>query len=336
MAKTETFGRPALLDVQERSNNKANLLVAKALLRAAPLLQRMPVITSAGLSLPYTRRNVTRVGQVRQINRDYAVKFAGESTDHTAHLAIMGDAFEIDRVLGAVDAAFVDEQVRAMAPAVQTRFLDEMINGDRAANDATFDGLNKIATDAGRVQSGLNLTVADTGNNLSLRRNMQRIITEVQRMRASGLDPIVIANTDALAALSIGGGIFNTTDIAADAFGVSNITTLSGAPLFDAGMSNSYGTPTTDSLGRTVYPIETSPIIPTVGGTTTDLYVVGLSRINGVAMVTLDGFGGRDPVQFVTPTNAPGVQRRYEVEAPLGIAALDDSAVTLFADVVIA
>lgn len=84
MATTETFGRPALLDVQERSNNKANLLVAKALLRAAPLLQRMPVITSAGLSLPYTRRNVTRVGQVRQINRDYAVKFAGESSDHTA------------------------------------------------------------------------------------------------------------------------------------------------------------------------------------------------------------------------------------------------------------
>ena len=341
----EIFGRPLLLDMQrdaQSPNANSAYVVTERLLRASPLLQYMSWVVSPGLAFPYKRARVARVGQTRAVNTDYAPKFAGGETQQVSNLAILGDAYEWDRVLGAVNPAEVQVQIDAMAPAIGNRFCDLLVNGDRSVQASEFDGLSAIAEGIGgaAVQQGLNLTMDASASTVQLafRQNLNRVTAAVRQMRALGLRPMILGNVAVSSALDLAGNVLGAASQTADAFGASVIITVAGAPLIDSGMANVYGTPTTDSLGRTVYPVEQQEIIPSVvednGRTVTDLYVVGVG-INGLTGVTLGGFDARSPVRFETARTDAGAVRRAEIEMVAGIAALDERAVIKFSNVVV-
>lgn len=330
----EIFGRPQLLDIQQRNPSNINFVVAQTVLRSSPLLQYMSWKAVNSLAWPYLRRNVARVGQLRALNNDYAPKFAGGESQHVANLAILGDAFEWDRVLGSVNATEIESQIAAMSPGVGNRFADLLVNGSRGTNVLEFDGLSAITEAIGgnAVRTGLDLSVAETGNNTAFRRNLGQITQAVRTMQALGLKPLVIGNLSVSAALDLGGDVLGFTGRTPDAFGNGQITTIAGAPLIDAGMANVYGAPVKDALGRDVYPVEQREVIPVVDGVT-DLYVVGVSDVSGVTGVTLDGFDARSPVSFQTARTDAGAVRRAELEMVAGVAALDDRAIIKFEDV---
>lgn len=333
----EIFGRPVLLDVQKQAGLATGTLVATSVLRASALMQAMTWDTSDSLTKIYNRTRIARVGQVRDLNSDFAPKFAGGDVEVPTKLAILGDSFEYDRVLGNVDTAKIEAQIEAMGPAVANKFSDLMINGSRTANALEFDGLSAVAEAIGgnAVQTGLDLTLGDTGNNLAFRRNYARVVKAVRQMVAMGLKPVVIGNTDALGAFDLAAELVAANTIQ-DYYNRQTLTTIAGgALLLDAGMANVYNPATTvDSLGRTVYEVLQEEVIPsdTAAGVVTDLYVVGLG-LNGVTGLTLDGYNGRSPARFRTSADAPGAVRRAEVELVAGLAVVDERAVVKFSDV---
>lgn len=334
----EIFGRPQLLDIQNRVNSNAAFVVAETILRASPLLQYMAFTTTRDMTFVYKRRQLARVGQLRALNADYAPKFAGGETQHVANLAILGDAYEWDRVLGAIDPAQVEAQVGAMAPGVGNRYADLLVNGNRTANNLEFNGVSTIAEEVGgaQVQTGLNLTLDGSTTQVEFRRNLARVTAAVRTMTALGLRPMVLGNLSVAGALDLAGDLLGYTGRTPDAFGNGQITTIAGAPLIDVGMANVYGAPVVDAQGRQVYPVEQREVIPTVTdetGTVTDLYVIGVGAANGVTALTLDGFDGRAPVNFQTARTDAGAVRRAEIEAVVGVAALDERAIVKFSDV---
>lgn len=330
----EIFGRPTLLDIQARVQSNTATYVATAILRASVLLQLLTWDTTRDLTKVYKRQQLARVGQLRALNTDYAPKFAGGETQVTTNLAILGDAYEWDRVLGAVNPAEIDAQIEAMAPGIGNRYSDLLVNGSRTANALEFDGLSTIAEAIGgaNVQTGLDLTLGDTGNNLTFRRNYARLVKAARQMVALNLRPVIIGNSDVQSAIDLSAEIVGANSIS-DYFGTRQVTTVAGAALIDAGMANVYGTPTTVN-GRQVYPVEQREVIPsdTTTGVVTDIYVIGVG-LSGVTGVTLDGFDARSPVRFQTARTDAGAVRRAEAEIVAGVAVVDERAVVKFSDV---
>lgn len=330
----EIFGRPTLLDIQARVQSNTATYVATQLLRSSALLQLLTWDTSRDLAKVYKRKQLARVGQTRALNTDYAPKFAGGETQVTTNLAILGDAFEWDRVLGAVNPAEVEAQIGAMAPGIGNRYADLLVNGSRAANALEFDGLSTIAESIGgnSVVTGLDLTLGDTGNNLKFRQNYGKLTRAVRQMTALGLRPVIIGNSDVQSAIDLSAEIVGASSIS-DYFGTRSVTTLAGAALIDAGMANVYGAPVTLPDGRQQYPVEQREVIPsdTTTGVVTDIYVIGVG-LSGVTGITLDGFDARSPVQFQTARTDAGAVRRAEVEMVAGVAVVDERAVVKFSD----
>ncbi|WP_019008975.1 hypothetical protein [Deinococcus aquatilis] len=329
----EIFGRPALLDIQGRVQSNTSTYVATAILRASALLQLLTFDTTRDLTKVYKRQQLARVGQLRGLNTDYAPKFAGGETQITTNLAILGDAYEWDRVLGAVDPAQIDAQIEAMAPGIGNRYSDLLVNGSRTANGLEFDGLSVLAEAIGgnSVVTGLDLTISDTGNNLVFRRNYAKLTKAIRQMVALGLKPVVIGNTDVQNAIDLAGELVAANTIS-DYFNRQQVTTIAGAAMIDSGMANIYGTPTTVN-GRQVYPVEQREVIPsdTTSGVVTDIYVVGIG-VGGVTGLTLDGFDARSPVRFSTARTDAGAVRRAEMEIVAGAAVVDERAVVKFSD----
>lgn len=344
----EIFGRPSLDSILERQRrNNVTRYVAQTLLRASPLLQLMPFIDEVvantrqrRIQYGYTRKTVARVGQLRDYNTDYAPKMSGGETDHTAILRPIGDAFEVDRVFGDADPAYVEEQVTAMAPAVASRLADLVINGDSTASALEPDGLSKILTGTGQIKTGLTLSAGDGGTaaQLAMRKNIAQVSAEVRKLRSMGLNPVILGNADIISSIELMGDVLGYGQRTPDYFGVAQVSTISGAPLIDIGMTTVHGTAVTTG-GVTSYPVESREIIPTVTGATgtppvTDLYVVGFGSTNGVTGLTLGGTG-TSPVSYNTNPKDAGVLRRHEVELVAGIAVLDERAAVKFDDVVL-
>jgi hypothetical protein len=338
----QKFGRPQLQDMLDRqAASNITKFVAQRLLRASTLLQLLPFDDTAQvnprtrmITYPYKRSNVQRVAQLRDYNTDYKPAFSGGETEHIEHLRPIGDAFEIDRVFGDADPTFEEEQVDAMAPAIAAKVADLAINGDRDANPLEPNGLSKILEAAGRVETGLTLAAGDWGTaaQLAARRNLTRITAEIRRIRGLGLNPVVLVNADAMTQLETLAAMFNAARQTDDAFGITTLTTIDGAPIVDVGVTNAFNAADVTTPPADGYRVENPDIIPTVTGVT-DIYVVGMSRLNGFTGVTVNGKTGTAPVRYATQRTDAGVLRRTELEVVCGFALLDERAAIKFSDV---
>lgn len=341
----EQFGRPSLQTILDRQNASATIrYVAQQILRASPLLQLMPFDDSTvanarqrSVTYSYKRRRVARVAQLREFNTDYKPGFSKGEEDAMSYLRPIGDAFEIDRVFGDADPEYVDEQIQAMAPAITSKFCDLGINGDRGTSTLEFDGLNAITEDIGgtAVVSGLSLAAGDGGTaaSLALRQNLAKLNAAIRAMRSLNLTPVVLANADTITALELAADVYGQRrEVGSFYDAAPAVTTISGAALVDVGVTNVLNAADVATPPADGYRVEAAEIIPTVAGVT-DLYVVGMSRVNGLTGVTLNGQAGTTPVRYSTNPTDAGALRRYELEIVAGIALLDERAAVKFSDV---
>lgn len=335
-------GRPTLAEVLARQSASASArYVATQLARVSPLFQILEFIDdvipngrSGRIVYPYRRRTARRVGQLRQYYTDYVARQAIGEVDASSTLRPLGDAFETDRVFRMIEDDWVEEQIGLMVPAIRNTFSDLAINGDPGSNALEFEGLSSLL--AGTSQeidgTGMDFSAGSTATDRQMREFVAAIRRETARLRGMGLEPVILGNDEALFRIAMVGELLGFRNDTPDAFGQNTITRLNNAAMIDVGQVTRV---TGAANGAGVLPTETVDIIPTVGGLT-DVYVVGISRVNGFCGVTIDGRAGVEPIRFETARNDAGVLRRFEMEFVGSVALLDETAASVFRDVRVA
>lgn len=336
-------GRPTLDEVLARQQASARgRFIASRLLRASTLLQLLEFVddvipsgNSGRIVYPYRRKNVARVAQLRAYYTDYVPRYTTGEEDAFSILRPMGDAFETDRVFRRVEADWIQEQIDGMAPAIRNLFTDMMINGNPGANALEFEGLSELLAGTSQEIDGTGMDFS-AGSALTDRQNREMIGSirrEINTLRALGLTPVLIGNGDLLHRIGMTAEHMGFRSTVPDQFGINQIEQINGAYMVDSGLVNRITGPA-DPVTRVV-PTEQAEVIPTEGGVT-DLYLVGISRTNGFAGVTLDGSAGVEPIQYETARNDSGVLRRFEAEFVGGVALLDKKAAVVWRNLKVA
>lgn len=283
------------------------------------------------LAYSYSRDLIPRGAQFRDWYQDYPADF--QTVDHvTTYLRPLGAAFEIDRVFvradGSINAGavqnFVNENVDATARATVALFGSTAINGDTASNPLAFDGLSKILDGTTSEFNGATLNIAEgmtKAQALSMYNALKRF---VNRIRGTGLSPIIMANEDAKLRLENVAIELGYRTQSKDAFG-EDIDVFAGAPIVDPGARP--GT-TGDAPGEYVIPTTTGA---GASGGLTDIYVVGLG-LSGFHGVTLEGTQGVRAYSNLTNTD-PGVVKRVEAEMVGTVALKQTRAAAVLRDV---
>lgn len=107
-----------------------------------------PAGGGATLTYGYRRLSTQATAATRELNTEYTPQNV-ETTKHNVDLAVLGGAFEIDRViagLGPAASAAVQLNITQKVKAASTKFQDLIINGDVATDANGFDGLDKALT----------------------------------------------------------------------------------------------------------------------------------------------------------------------------------------------
>lgn len=107
-----------------------------------------PGTGGSSLTYGYTRLLAARSASFRAINQEYT---AAQATRErmSVELKPLGGAFTVDRVLSRLGASATNEiafQLQQLLTSVNTRWQDELINGDIAVDANGFDGLDKSLT----------------------------------------------------------------------------------------------------------------------------------------------------------------------------------------------
>jgi hypothetical protein len=107
-----------------------------------------PAGGGATLTYGYRRQITQPTAATRAINTEYTAQNV-TTQQYSTNLAVMGGAFNVDRVLAKVGPAAsgaVTLNMQQKIKATRTRFQDEVINGDTSVDAAGFDGLDKALT----------------------------------------------------------------------------------------------------------------------------------------------------------------------------------------------
>lgn len=107
-----------------------------------------PAGGGATLDYSYRRQETQPTAEFRAINTEYTPSTT-TTKKYTTTLAVLGGAFEIDRLLANIGPKGSDEVTRNINDKVKaavTLFQDTVINGDTGVNDKAFDGLDKALT----------------------------------------------------------------------------------------------------------------------------------------------------------------------------------------------
>lgn len=107
-----------------------------------------PAGGGATLDYSYRRQETQPTAEFRAINTEY-LPSTTTTKKYSTTLAVLGGAFEIDRILANIGPKGSDEVTRNINDKVKaaiTLFQDTVINGDTGVNDKAFDGLDKALT----------------------------------------------------------------------------------------------------------------------------------------------------------------------------------------------
>lgn len=268
-----------------------------------------PAGGGATLDYSYRRQETQPTAEFRAINTEYTPSTT-TTKKYTTTLAVLGGAFEIDRLLANIGPKGSDEVTRNVNDKVKaavTLFQDTVINGDTGVNDKAFDGLDKALT-------GSNTEMKPTGDNfdwtdLEGEKGNKAIDTLDEFLDLlDGTPTIVVGNKKALARVRA----------------MVRRTSMYVREPID-GLANANGRPITrESYGGILFADAgekagtNDPIIPIATDGTTSLYAyrVGLDGFCGIT--TTDGTLVKT---WLPDFTQPGAVHRGEVElGPVGVA----------------
>ena len=194
------------LTLSESAKLSNDVLVAgviETIIKESPVLQRLPFIEVVGNSLTYNRENRAPTASFYSVG-DTWTESTPTFTQVAATLKILGGDADIDNFLKATRSNIQDLEaavVELKAKAVQTKFEDTFVNGDRTSDADAFDGIDKLSTTGQTVSMGTNgatLTLdkldeaidkvkAGKPHLLLMSRRSRRKLTSLSRASGSGL-----------------------------------------------------------------------------------------------------------------------------------------------------
>ena len=155
------------LTLSESAKLSNDVLVAgviETIVQESPVLQRLPFIEVVGNSLTYNRENRAPTAGFYSVG-DTWTESTPTFTQVAATLKILGGDADIDNFLKSTRSNIQDLEaavVQLKAKAVQTKFEDTFVNGDRSSDANAFDGIDKLSA------SGQTVSMGDNGGTLTL------------------------------------------------------------------------------------------------------------------------------------------------------------------------
>lgn len=268
-----------------------------------------PAGGGATLDYSYRRQETQPTAEFRAINTEYTPSTT-TTKKYTTTLAVLGGAFEIDRLLANIGPKGSDEVTRNINDKVKaavTLFQDTVINGDTGVNDKAFDGLDKALTGSNTEMKPVTGTYDWT--DLEGEKGSKAIDTLDEFLDLlDGTPTIVVGNKKALA--RVRAMVRRTSQYVREP--VDGLANANGRPI----TRESYGGILFADAGEKAG--SNDPIIPIDHDGTTSLYAyrVGLDGFCGIT--TTDGTLVKT---WLPDFTQPGAVHRGEVElGPVGVA----------------
>lgn len=306
-----------LNDAKNLSQSKLTSFVIDEF-RKSPLMDTLvfddTVKPQGGNTLAYVYNRVTTLPTAagRAIGSEYAPQEA-KTTPVTVNLKVFGGSFALDRVLINDEkqvSDLVQFQLAQKIQATRALFADWYINGDSAADETAFDGLDKALT--GSTTERTLETALDLSTAASIEANWKKFLYELRQVLKllDGSPSIMGVNRDMFA-------VFQT--IADFSTQFTQTKTELGTEIVK------YGNAVIMDMGDK--PGSSTPIIETNGTAgTTDIYITRIG-LDGVHGVTPDGM--KEPKIYIPNLTLPGAVKTGEVEmvAAMAIKATRSAAV---------
>lgn len=268
-----------------------------------------PAGGGATLDYSYRRQETQPTAEFRAINTEYSPSTT-TTKKYSTTLAVLGGAFEIDRILANIGPKGSDEVTRNINDKVKaaiTLFQDTVINGDVGVNDKAFDGLDKALTGSSTEMKPTSGTYDWT--DLEGEKGNTAIDTLDEFLDLlDGTPTIVVGNKKALA--RVRAMVRRTSMYVREP--IDGLANANGRPI----SRESYGGILFADAGEKAG--SNDPIIPIATDGTTSLYAyrVGLDGFCGIT--TTDGTLVKT---WLPDFTQPGAVHRGEVElGPVGVA----------------
>lgn len=268
-----------------------------------------PAGGGATLDYSYRRQETQPTAEFRAINTEYSPSTT-TTKKYSTTLAVLGGAFEIDRILANIGPKGSDEVTRNINDKVKaaiTLFQDTVINGDVGVNDKAFDGLDKALTGSSTEMKPTSSTYDWT--DLEGEKGNKAIDTLDEFLDLlDGTPTIVVGNKKALA--RVRAMVRRTSMYVREP--IDGLANSNGRPI----SRESYGGILFADAGEKAG--SNDPIIPIATDGTTSLYAyrVGLDGFCGIT--TTDGTLVKT---WLPDFTQPGAVHRGEVElGPVGVA----------------
>lgn len=268
-----------------------------------------PAGGGATLDYSYRRQETQPTAEFRAINTEYSPSTT-TTKKYSTTLAVLGGAFEIDRILANIGPKGSDEVTRNINDKVKaaiTLFQDTVINGDTGVNDKAFDGLDKALTGSSTELKPTSDTYDWT--DLEGEKGNKAIDTLDEFLDLlDGTPTIVVGNKKALA--RVRAMVRRTSMYVREP--IDGLANANGRPI----SRESYGGILFADAGEKAG--SNDPIIPIATDGTTSLYAyrVGLDGFCGIT--TTDGTLVKT---WLPDFTQPGAVHRGEVElGPVGVA----------------
>lgn len=268
-----------------------------------------PAGGGATLDYSYRRQETQPTAEFRAINTEY-LPSTTTTKKYSTTLAVLGGAFEIDRILANIGPKKSDEVTRNINDKVKaaiTLFQDTVINGDTGVKDKAFDGLDKALTGSSTEMKPTSDTYDWT--DLEGEKGNKAIDTLDEFLDLlDGTPTIVVGNKKALA--RVRAMVRRTSMYVREP--IDGLVNANGRPI----SRESYGGILFADAGEKAG--SNDPIIPIASDGTTSLYAyrVGLDGFCGIT--TTDGTLVKT---WLPDFTQPGAVHRGEVElGPVGVA----------------
>lgn len=268
-----------------------------------------PAGGGATLDYSYRRQETQPTAEFRAINTEY-LPSTTTTKKYSTTLAVLGGAFEIDRILANIGPKGSDEVTRNINDKVKaaiTLFQDTVINGDTGVNDKAFDGLDKALDGSSTEMKPTSDTYDWT--DLEGEKGNKAIDTLDEFLDLlDGTPTIVVGNKKALA--RVRAMVRRTSMYVREP--IDGLVNADGRPI----SRESYGGILFADAGEKAG--SNDPIIPIASDGTTSLYAyrVGLDGFCGIT--TTDGTLVKT---WLPDFTQPGAVHRGEVElGPVGVA----------------
>lgn len=282
-----------------------------------------PAGGGATMTYGYRRLLTAPTAATRAMNSEYT-KQNVTTEAKTVDLAVMGGAFEVDRVLAKVGPAAsgsVALNISQKVKATQAKFGDLVINGDTGVDANAFDGLSKALTGSSTEDTILRDWTGPMSQTLAF-----KILTDVDDLLSTldGAAGILMGNRKLINLIKAAARFANQ---AVQVVGPREtaLTSYAGAILQDAGL-------VAGSAGDVIPVNATDPDAtgPLVAGST-GLYAVrfGLDGFHGVSTA-----GGQLVQTWLPDFSTPGAVKTGEVElGPVAVALKASKAAGVFRNV---